>query len=240
MQASDWNLPGGPFKVCLCDPPWRFASRPKTGTRFGGGAEEQYNGTLTFDDLLRMPVREIMAPDSLCFLWSSWPVLWEDRDHNAFALMEAWGYRPVTLAFLWVKVYEGTQRPRFGQGYYMKSNSEPCFLGVRGKPWKQTDKISQIIEGVAPPHEVWEPVTRHSEKPNVVRQKIVEFCGDVPRVELFSRHKEGLEGFTMWGNQAGMLGWDSTTEAARHFSRPANRPPGYGVGDFALPMSVLP
>ena len=39
----------------------------------------------------------------------------------------------------------------------------------------------------------------HSKKPDIVREKIVELFGDVPRVELFARQKS--EGWEVWGNE---------------------------------------
>ena len=43
------------------------------------------------------------------------------------------------------------------------------------------------------------PIDIHSRKPNEARKRIIELCGDLPRVELFAR--EHLEGFDVWGNQ---------------------------------------
>lgn len=41
--------------------------------------------------------------------------------------------------------------------------------------------------------------TRHSEKPNIVRQKIVELFGDRPRLEMFARQK--FDGWDVFGNE---------------------------------------
>ena len=42
-------------------------------------------------------------------------------------------------------------------------------------------------------------MTKHSEKPTIVRDKIVELCGDVPRIELFARKPS--QGWDVWGNE---------------------------------------
>ena len=63
-------------------------------------------------------------------------------------------------------------------------------IGVKGKPIKQSNSISQIIESVR---------EEHSKKPEIVRNKIVEFCGDIPRIELFARQE--AEGWDCWGNE---------------------------------------
>ena len=169
---------------------------------------EQYANTMDIDDIASLPVSSIMADDSYLFMWATWPTMWENAERNAFRVMERWGFRYVTLGLLWVKTNPSSPRyaqsARFGQGFHTKCNSEPCLLGVRGRPWAKngkTDKISQVCSapGDNPPHEIWAPVTRHSEKPDEARRTIIEFCGDLPRVELFARHER--HGFVAWGNE---------------------------------------
>jgi N6-adenosine-specific RNA methylase IME4 len=45
-----------------------------------------------------------------------------------------------------------------------------------------------------------QPIDKHSKKPNVVKDRIVELCGDVPRIELFARQK--TKGWDVWGDEA--------------------------------------
>ena len=40
---------------------------------------------------------------------------------------------------------------------------------------------------------------RHSKKPSIIRNKIVELCGDIPRIELFARTR--MLGWDAWGNE---------------------------------------
>lgn len=42
-------------------------------------------------------------------------------------------------------------------------------------------------------------VEEHSKKPDIVRDKIVELMGDIPRIELFAREK--TKGWDVWGNE---------------------------------------
>ena len=46
---------------------------------------------------------------------------------------------------------------------------------------------------------VYEPLREHSRKPDCVRERIVELCGDLPRIELFAR--EEVSGWDCWGNE---------------------------------------
>ena len=39
----------------------------------------------------------------------------------------------------------------------------------------------------------------HSKKPSAVRDKIVEFLGDLPRIELFAR--QHADGWDCWGDE---------------------------------------
>ena len=60
------------------------------------------------------------------------------------------------------------------------------------------------------------PKTRHSEKPKEIRNRIVNLCGDVPRVELFAR--DLCDGWDSVGNEIDgkdireVIGLKSTTE----------------------------
>jgi N6-adenosine-specific RNA methylase IME4 len=40
---------------------------------------------------------------------------------------------------------------------------------------------------------------KHSKKPSEIRDRIVELCGDVPRIELFAREK--VDGWDCIGNE---------------------------------------
>ncbi|MDW0618514.1 MT-A70 family methyltransferase [Mannheimia haemolytica] len=44
-----------------------------------------------------------------------------------------------------------------------------------------------------------EPIQHHSKKPDIVREKIVELMGDLPRIELFARNK--TQGWDVWGDE---------------------------------------
>lgn len=47
---------------------------------------------------------------------------------------------------------------------------------------------------------MFSPLRKHSQKPDEVRDLIVELMGDLPRIELFAR--SGAEGWDCWGNEA--------------------------------------
>ena len=75
-------------------------------------------------------------------------------------------------------------------GNWTRSNAEVCLLGVKGKPQRQSKAVHSVIE---------HPIMEHSKKPDIVRDKIVELAGDLPRIELFSRQQ--VDGWDHFGNE---------------------------------------
>ncbi len=63
-------------------------------------------------------------------------------------------------------------------------------MATKGRPKRKSAAVHQIIMS---------PVEEHSKKPDVVRDRIVELLGDLPRIELFARQKP--DGWDVWGNE---------------------------------------
>ena len=130
----------------------------------------------------------------ILFLWATFPKLQEALD-----VIKAWGFEYKTVGFTWIKKNKNGGN-FFGVGWYTKSNAEVCLIGVKGKAPKISNKISSIIETKR---------QEHSRKPDIVRKRIVEFCGDIPRIELFARNdgsknlfnENPLDGWSAWGNE---------------------------------------
>lgn len=141
---------------------------------------------MTLENIKNLPVSQIADETSVLLMWVTFPMLQEGLE-----VMKAWGFKYKTLGFSWIKTNKnGT--PFFGIGYYAKSNCEVCLMGVKGKAHSLviSNKISSVIIHNR---------TKHSEKPSIVRDKIVELFGDIPRVELFARTK--TKGWDVWGNE---------------------------------------
>ena len=176
------NLPDGPFNVIYADPPWTFRTYSNKGK--GRSAERHYQ-CMTRQDIQQLPVSSIAADNCCLFLWVTAPCLIEGIE-----LFQHWGFQYKTVAFTWVKRNKRQPTWFWGMGYWTRQNAEFCLLGTRGKPKRVSAAVHSVID---------DPVARHSEKPNSVREKIVDLCGDVPRVELFARQK--FNGWTGWGNE---------------------------------------
>lgn len=178
------------YQILYVDPPWWYSNRSANRlTKFGGGARAHYD-VMTDKELLAMGDDiQAMADDNaaLC-MWATCP-----RLDFATDLIKAWGFRYCTVLFHWVKTRKNGL-PIFGPGTYTASNLEMVLLGVKGsmKPIRRmTPSLIQY------------PRMQHSEKPSIVRDKIVHVFGDLPRVEIFARHE--VEGWDAIGNQVGII-----------------------------------
>jgi N6-adenosine-specific RNA methylase IME4 len=167
------------YKIIYADPPWAYRNMGNIQAT----ANAHYE-TMSNQSICNLPVRDLADDNSILFLWATFPKIQEALD-----VIKAWGFEYKTVGFTWIKKNKNGGN-FFGVGWYTKSNAEVCLIGVKGKAPKISNSISSVIETVR---------ERHSKKPEIVRQKIVEFCGDVPRIELFARQK--TEDWDIWGNE---------------------------------------
>ena len=188
-------MPSKTYNVIYADPPWSYKDKRDKHPRLCGGASAHYK-TMTIEDIKSLPVSSLAKENCMLFCWVTFPLLKEGIE-----VIEAWGFKYKTLGFSWLKtnkrqnVKQASFFPTdpdsfFGIGYYTKSNCEICLIGVKGKPIKESNSVSSALIA---------PIGRHSEKPDEARRRIVELCGDVPRVELFAREKR--DGWDSWGNE---------------------------------------
>jgi site-specific DNA-methyltransferase (adenine-specific) len=186
-------FPKKKYNIILADPPWKYNDRRNKHTRFCGGAMSHYD-VMDLQDIKNLPIYTITDKDCMLFLWATFPNLSESLE-----VIKAWGFTYKTLGFSWIKLNKNDGKPFFGIGYYTKSNCEVCLIGVKGKPMVVDNSISSVL---------LYPRGEHSAKPSIVREKIVQLCGDVPRIELFARlpkdklfEDPSYKGWDMWGNE---------------------------------------
>lgn len=189
----------GGFPVIYADPPWAYSDRNCNG------AAEQHYRTMPLKEIAALPVVDLAAPDAVLFMWGTYPLL-----DQMLSLGRAWGFGYKSIGFQWVKRYAKSGEAFFGLGRWTRGNTEGCFIFTKGKPHRVSASVSQLIETddptiVWPPypaqHILDAPVTRHSAKPPVVRERILQLMGDVPAIELFAR--EPAPGWECWGNEVG-------------------------------------
>ncbi|NEK84051.1 MAG: DNA methyltransferase [Pantoea ananatis] len=174
------------YSIIYADPAWSYNDKAMNR----GGAERHY---VTTDADLMAKLNIPVAKDAVIFMWATMPQL-----PVAIRLMQDWGFSYKTVAFVWVKANKkATDSPFWGMGHWTRANAELCLMGVRGKPKREGKGVHQLI---VEPEIITDPVMAHSRKPAVVRDKIVELMGDIPRLEMFAR--EATEGWDVWGNEA--------------------------------------
>jgi len=170
------------YQIIYADPPWSYL---KTGgLKNSRGMAKQFYPTMDIGDIKSLPISEITDDNCALFLWATYPQL-----KNALDVIESWGFEYFGLAFNWIK-QTSSGKDFFGMGYYTRANPEMCLLAFKGKMKPLRHDIRQLL---------YAEVTKHSEKPPIVRDRIVELFGDIPRVELFARQK--TEGWDVWGNE---------------------------------------
>lgn len=167
------------YQIIYADPPWRYDQKGLQG------AAEKHYSTMSLEDICRLPIESISAKDSILFLWATFPQL-----PAALRVISAWGFKYKTIAFLWLKKNRKADSWFFGLGFWTRGNAEVCLLATRGHPKRESNKVHQFIIS---------PIEAHSKKPDIVRDKIVELAGDVPRIELFAR--QTTPGWDVWGNE---------------------------------------
>ena len=184
------KFPDKKYSIIYADPAWEYNNkvfRTHRINKYAGSASYHYN-TMKLDNIKKLPVNEIANDNCILFLWTTFPNLQEGLD-----VIKAWGFTYKTLGFSWIKLNKKNGKLFFGIGHYTKSNCEVCLIGVKGKPKIIDDTISSAI--ISRKQE-------HSRKPNIVREKIVKLCGDLPRIELFARQK--IPNWDAWGDDSNL------------------------------------
>ena len=174
-------FPDKKYNIIYADPAWTYKDKCNAGKR---GACHKYN-TMSQEDIKDLPVADLAAKDCALFLWVTFPKLSE-----VFDIITAWGFTYKTVAFNWVKRNKIADSYFWGMGRWTRSNSEVCLLATKGKPKRISASVHSVVDA---------RIEKHSKKPDVVRDRIVELMGDLPRIELFARQKN--DGWDTWGDE---------------------------------------
>lgn len=170
------------YSIIYADPSWRYKVYSKKG--LGRSAESHYP-TMELEDIQALPVGELADTDCVLFMWTTIPLL-----KDCFSVMKAWGFEYKTVAFVWIKQNRKSDSLFWGMGHWTRANAEFCMLATKGRPKRKSAGVHQVIIS---------HIEEHSKKPDIVRHKIIELVGDLPRVELFAREK--ADGWDAWGNE---------------------------------------
>ena len=178
-------FPNKKYNIIYSDPAWDYGNTKNHNGKFWGIADKHFK-TMSLKEIEKLPVSDITKDDCYLFLWTTSPFL-----QKSFKVIKSWGFKYSTVAFVWIKMKNDMSNFRKdGLGKYTSSNAEYCLIARKGKYWRNNKSVKQII---------FSPKERHSKKPDCVRNRIVELCGDLPRIELFARQK--VDGWDVWGNE---------------------------------------
>jgi N6-adenosine-specific RNA methylase IME4 len=174
----------GPFGTLLADPPWRFQNRS------GKVAPEHKRlsryDTMSWKEIAALPVDELMAPKSHCYLWVPNALLGE-----GLQVLENWGFT-YKANLVWAKRRKDGGPDGRGVGFYFRNTTELVLFGTRGKLRTLAPARSRV--------NIIETRKReHSRKPDE-QYPIIESCSPGPYLELFARYPQ--PGWHAWGAEA--------------------------------------
>jgi len=177
------NFPDKKYNIIYADPPWSYKVWSGKGKE-KKSADNHYK-CLDDDDIYKLDVGTLTDDNCVLFLWVTYPLLQE-----GIRTIKEWGFTYKTCAFSWVKRNKKADSLFWGLGHWTRANNEICLLATKGKPKRVSKKVHQVVI---------DKIREHSRKPDCVRDRIVELCGDIPRIELFARQK--TDGWDVWGNE---------------------------------------
>lgn len=175
------KFPDKKYQIILADPPYEYTN--SGSTKNSRGNAKQFYKTMPINEIKNLLVNDIADQNCFLFLWTTYPQL-----QNGLDVVKAWGFNFKTVAFTWIKKTVN-MNDFVGMGFYTRANPEIVLLGLKGKPKPINHTIRNLI---------YSQIQEHSRKPDIVREKIVKLCGDLPRIELFARTK--VHGWDVWGN----------------------------------------
>ncbi len=191
------------YRLGIIDAPWEYDNKQQNDPKRGGITYP----TLSMKELADIPIGKAFDKDSIIVVWATFPKIMDFyyEKYNPITVIMAWGFRPVTTLFVWVKLNRNAEIQNFGAnpywdedktdancyehiktsdfysglGRYTNSNAEIAIVARKGKGLpRQAKNVKQLI---------FSPIRGHSEKPPEQYERLDRLYGDVKRVELFAR-----------------------------------------------------
>ena len=182
----------GHYGAIYADPPWAYRGYVRDGVP--QTTSTQHYDTMTVEDLAKMPVHKLAAPDCALFMWGI-----PSHVPQAMWLAKQWGFNYSSKAFTWVKLNKRTIEKKrlagdddayfMGMGHGTRRNTEDCWLFMRGNPKRLDRGVRELIVS---------PLRDHSRKPDEVYGRIERLVAG-PYCELFGRNQR--TGWSTFGNQ---------------------------------------
>jgi len=178
------------YQIVYADPPWDYGNRMFSSNKNDSQrAITRAYETMKVEDITKLPIKNIINNDSVCFMWTT-----DAYIPCAIEIMTAWGFKYKTIAFTWIKKEKSGKQVCY-MGQWTMKGCEIVLLGTRGRmtQYLKSRKVRQLQSAIR-------DRKKHSQKPQIIRDKIVEMFGDkLAKIELFAREK--YEGWDVWGNE---------------------------------------
>jgi N6-adenosine-specific RNA methylase IME4 len=165
------------YQIIYADPPWPYREN------WGNGAVHHHYESMSLEDICTLPIDQIADANCHLYLWVTNPLIAE-----GLRVTKEWGFEYKQL-LTWIKTYRDNGL-MMGLGYYFRVCTEQCIFAVRGRLPRLDKSIRNAF---------FAPQTKHSRKPDIFRDIILQHSGNLPRVELFARQK--VDGWDCWGNE---------------------------------------
>ena len=178
------SLGGQSFRTLLADPPWRFQNR--TGKVAPEHRRLSRYDTMTLKDIARLPVADLMAEQSHCYLWVPNALL-----NEGLQVMESWGFTYKSM-IVWAKRRKDGGPDGRGVGFYFRNVTEAILFGVRGK-------LRTLEPGRRQVNLIESRKREHSRKPDE-QYAIIEACSPGPYLEMFARYPQPK--WAVWGYES--------------------------------------
>lgn len=182
------------FNVIIADPPWKFDDK-LTMSSVKRGAESQYKGVLSVEDIVNIDVQSIVGDWGVLALWVPSSML-----SDGLRTMTSWGFRQTTT-YVWGKTTK-SGKIEFGMGRMFRGSHEIALIGTCGKPYANLQNKSQrslIVDEDLPSDFELALNEMHSKKPQNLHNSFNLMFPDAKKLELFARRH--TEGWTCTGNE---------------------------------------
>jgi len=181
-------FPNKKYQIIYADPPWNI----KAGA---GNLHIPHQKTrnliypiMNIEDIIKLPVKDILDENAVLFLWTINKYL-----EQSYEVARKWGFTPSTM-LVWCKKPKGR-----GLGGTFGISTEYLLFSRKGTLKSKKRYWSTWFEHKR---------GKHSEKPKIIRDLIINIMGDLPRIELFARppkdrlfEDDSYKGWDLWGDE---------------------------------------
>ena len=180
---------GKKYHTVYADPPWQFSN--KTGKVSPEHKRLNRYQTMSVNDIVTLPVKDITCDEAHLYLWVPNALL-----PDGLKVLNAWGFT-YKSNLIWEKVRKDGEPDGRGVGFYFRNVTEILLFGVRTK--KKNATFRTLEAGRSQVNLIRSQKQEHSRKPEEF-VSLIERCSPGPYVELFARGKR--QNWDMWGKQA--------------------------------------